>query len=305
MIRGRMSFGRSAATRLLAPAILAALLAAGVVAAGANADARPEVLKAGNPSGTVFAHDNEASRRRGSSPNLLWHGGSVMTSGAAVTSIFWGTSWSSSAGDKVSGLDSFYSGVGGSTYLGTTAEYTDGGGSVSTSVSYSGHLFDSSAAPSHAPSTSAVLAIVAANISSPQPNGYYPVYSDQPRGHANYCAWHSWGTINGVLVQFAFFFKLDGDSGCNPQSTVSGESQGLAALANVSGHELSEALTDPHGDAWYDSSGAENADKCAWTFGHSYVTLANGSRWKIQGNWSNNAYNALAGYDGAGCVDGG
>ena len=56
-------------------------------------------------------------------------------------------------------------------------------------------------------------------------------------------------------MQFGFFWDLDGDSGCDPQSTVAGVSQGLAALANVSGHELSEARTDPRSTGWYDDSG--------------------------------------------------
>jgi hypothetical protein len=103
-----------------------------------------------------------------------------------------------------------------------------------------------------------------------------------------------------VPVQFGFFFKLDGDAGCDPGDTASGHTQGLAALANVSGHELSEAVTDPRNGGWWDTSGAENADKCAWTF-DGLVTLG-GEQWKIQGNWSNAAYNARSGYDGAGCI---
>jgi hypothetical protein len=90
-------------------------------------------------------------------------------------------------------------------------------------------------------------------------------------------------------VQFAFFFNLDGDAGCDPQSTVTGHSQGLAALANVSGHELSEALTDPRNGGWYDRQGAENADKCAWTF-NGNESFTGGSTWKI--------------HTGGGCVNG-
>jgi hypothetical protein len=56
-----------------------------------------------------------------------------------------------------------------------------------------------------------------------------------------------------VTVQFAFFFNLDGDVGCDPKDNTPNRSEGLAALANVSGHELSEARTDPHLDAWYDN----------------------------------------------------
>jgi len=83
----------------------------------------------------------------------------------------------------------------------------------------------------------------------------------------------------------------------------------LAALANVSGHELSEARTDPDSPgAWFDSSGQENGDKCAWTFNVPSVTFSNGTQWKIQGEWSNAAYTAGTGYPNSagqkGCLDG-
>jgi hypothetical protein len=255
--------------------------------------------------GIVFAHGAGHGNPHQGNPQLVYHSGPVLTGGAAVTSIFWGTSWSSNPGDKISGLDSFYGGVGGTKYAGTNTEYTDSGGThVSSKVSYGGHLFDSSAAPSRAPSTSQVLAVVQNNITHPVPNGYYPVYSDQPRGNAGYCAWHSWGTVQGVLVQFGFFFKLDGDAGCDPSDTSGLHSEGLSALANVSGHELSETLTDPNGNAWYDTSGEENADKCAWHFSGKLASFG-GTQWKIQGNWSNAAYTSGTGYlAGTGCVDG-
>src|SRR5262249_27144379 len=112
---------------------------------------------------------------------------------------------------------------------------------------------------------------------------------DLKRGGAGYCAWHSYGSCNGVLVQFGFFFNLDGDPGCDPQDPGTTRSQGLEALANVSGHELSEAITDPRNGGWYDSSGQENPDKCAWKFDQAAV-LSDGSTWRIQGNWSNNSY---------------
>jgi hypothetical protein len=209
----------------------------------------------------------------------------------------------------ISGIDSFYGGVGSTNYAKTNTEYTNSLGQVvSSGVHANAHVTDTSSAPTQAPQTSAILAEVARKYPNPTPNAYYPVYIDQPRGHAGYCAWHSAGTINGTPVQFAFFFKLDGDPGCDPQSPTN-QSEGLQALGNVSGHELSEMMTDPQLNAWYDSKGAENADKCAWTFGANLLNLG-GTSWKIQGNWSNSAYTANRGYTDPssgftrGCIDG-
>jgi hypothetical protein len=280
---------------------IVALLSIAVGRAGAG-EAR-EV----HPSGIVKYHAVKGAGkpgRPGRNPNLSFHGGPIMT-GAVVTPIYWGTSWSNASfvEDKISGLGTFYSGMSGSAYAGTNAEYTDGTAThVGTTVTYTGSILDTSAAPSKAPSTSTILGEVAAKISNPVPNGYYPVYVDTRRGSAGYCAWHSYGTISGVAVQFAFFFNLDGDAGCDPRDTWTSHSQGLGALANVSGHEISEAFTDPHLNAWYDAQGYENSDKCAWTF-HAPVNFS-GSTWKVQGNWSNAAYNANSGYANGGCIDG-
>jgi hypothetical protein len=261
--------------------------------------------------GIHWARGEAPAARPNRSPNLVYHGGPVQH-GTVVQPIFWGVSWGSGAfvGDKISGLQTFYGGVNASTYAATNSEYTDAGGQhVSTSVSVGAPITDLSTATANGSQTGPVLAEVCAQISNPVSNGYYPVYIDQKRGHARFCAWHSTGTCSNVTVQFAFFFNLDGDAGCDPQDTSGLHSQGLAALSNVSGHELSEMLTDPHLDAWFDANGAENSDKCAWTFGTPLLTFTNGSQWKVQGNWSNAAFNGGSGYPNSsgqkGCLDGG
>jgi hypothetical protein len=250
----------------------------------------------------------EARPGGGKSPLMTDHGGKIMPT-AVTESIFWGTTWGT-PGDKISGMDSWYAGFGGSNYAKTSDEYTGSNGQVGASTSYDGSIIDLTASSSGA-NTSTILAEVCKKIPNPDPsgNGYYAVYADTKRGHASYCAYHSYGTCGGTPVQFAYFFNLDGDAGCDPQDTSGLHSQGLAALANVSGHELSEARTDPASPgAWYDSSGAENGDKCAWTFGAPLVTFSNKTKWKIQGEWSNAAYNAGTGYPNSsgqrGCLSG-
>ncbi|HEY8048454.1 MAG TPA: hypothetical protein VIE63_04720 [Ramlibacter sp.] len=259
---------------------------------------------------TREAHGQRAARLRGSrTPDMTFHGGKIMTT-VVSKAIFWGPSWTNASfvGDKIAGLDEWYTYHSGSHYAATSDEYTGTNGQVrSAGFLHSGHVIDTSKPSS---GTSAVLAAVCRNITpDPNGNGYYPVYTDLKRGHANYCAWHSAGSCGGVPVQFAFFFNLDGDAGCDPQDAQTGHSQGLAALANVTGHELSEARTDPATPgAWYDSQGEENGDKCGWTFGAPFVTFTDGSKWKIQGEWSNHAYDTQTGYTNSsgqkGCLSG-
>jgi len=253
---------------------------------------------------------HQASRR---SANMTYHGGKIMPT-ATTKAIFKGTSWTTNS-DKISGMDSWYTGFGGSNYARTVTEYTGSNGSAgSRPTTHQGHYIDNGAETSKG-STSAVLAEVCNALSASgtvidaSGNGYYALYSDQPRGNAGYCAYHSAGTCAGKPIQFAFFWKLDGDAGCDPGDTSGQHSQGLAALANVSGHELAEAMTDPaNPGAWYDGSGAENGDKCAWTFGAPLVQFSNGSWWKIQGEWSNAAFTAGTGYPNSsgqkGCLSG-
>lgn len=248
-----------------------------------------------------FAH----TAHRTSNPDMLWHNGAIMNS-SAVTAIYWGTSWTS-ANPKVSGLQVFYVGFSNSNYAKTSDEYTGTNGQVGPSNTYGGYVIDTTQA-SGGSRTSTILVEVCKAVPSPQANGYYPVYTDVPRGNAGYCAWHSYGTCGTTPVQFAFFFDLDNDPGCDPQDTQTGHPQGVAALANVSAHELSETRTDPRNGGWYDSSGNENGDKCAWTFNVPYVTFSNGTNWKVQGEWSNAAYNGGTGYPNSsgqrGCLDG-
>ena len=254
------------------------------------------------------------SAARTRSPNMTYHGGKIMPT-ATSKAFFRGTSWGTYSGDKMTGIDSWYTGFSGSHYEATVSEFTGTNGTAGSSpTTHQGHYVDTGAETSKG-STSAVLVEVCAGITAsgtaidPSGNGYYALYSDQPRGSVGYCAFHSAGTCNGKAIQFAFFWKLDGDAGCDPADTSGLHSQGLAAIANVTGHELAEAMSDPASPgAWYDGSGAENGDKCAWTFGGPLATFTNGSQWKVQGEWSNAAFTAGTGYPNSsgqkGCIGG-
>jgi len=257
----------------------------------------------------LFLGRGEAGRPGGGSPLMTSHGGTVLPTNK-TKAIFWGPKWATSwENGKIAGLDEFFTGFGGSNYAKASTEYAGTNGQVTATSTYLGHEIDTRPAPSKALSvSSAVSEACSITNNAPDPSALYLIYTETGAGHVNYCAWHSWGSCsNGAPVQVAYMPNIDGLAGCDPQDTWTPHSQGLAALANVTAHELSEAITDPRGAGWFDSSGAENGDKCAWTF-NARVTLHNGSTWKLQGEWSNAAYNNNTGYPNRsgqnGCLDG-
>src|SRR5690242_13977677 len=63
------------------------------------------------------------------SPNMTYHGGVIMPS-SNTKAIFWGTSWGTYTGDKITGMDSWYTGFSNSNYAKTSDEYTGSNGQV-------------------------------------------------------------------------------------------------------------------------------------------------------------------------------
>ena len=248
------------------------------------------------------------------SPVMTSHGGIILAQ-TAVRLVYAGPGWAqpSFVGDKISGLDTFFAGFGGSTYAATAQEYVGSNGSMGPAVAYQGHgspIGQSLDGEDIQSVANAACAEYGSQLAA-MPNAgseLIMIISDKKRASSAYCGYHSAATCdNGQMIQFGFVWNLDDDPSCNPQDSTTGHSQGLAALANVIAHEVQETRSDPHLDGWFDAVNSEIGDKCAWSFGGSPVTLSNGSRWKLQGEWSNSAFNAGTGFhNGAqqpGCID--
>src|SRR5262249_27790291 len=99
--------------------------------------------------------------------------------------------------------------------------------------------------------------------------------------NVQFCAYHGWYTDNQNRTVIYGAMPDAGNTGGGYACSVrdqfgnhiapNGDWVADAEISLIS-HELSEAITDPTvGDAttsaWYDSSGNEDGDKCAWNFG--------------------------------------
>lgn len=264
---------------------------------------------------------------------LSFHGGTVLHN-AKTVAVFWGESWPGDQSDKIGGIQSLLQGLGGSDYIAVTNQYGDRPNSVGAGASYDRSIFDFSAAPSLQISDTNALGQEICKLTNFQPdiNTIYLVYADTPppidgtTGKVSDCGWHSsfWCEWNGTktTATMAYLPNLDAVENCSPDDTATTHSAGLAAVASVTAHEISESITNPYGNGWYDEEGTtlcvsgqqcEIGDKCAWTFQKDaddkdvLVTLSNQTQWKIQMEWSNVAYEAGTGTENLlnqrGCVN--
>lgn len=233
--------------------------------------------------------DFKDSHRSTSNNNLTDHGGNVLPT-SNTYAIWWGNQ-SAFPTDAKSGLDAFFEGLNGSQLLSVSDQYMRG--STSASTFHTNWTDSSSSPPSHGPRVSTIVSeacrVIGRNGQRPDPNGVYFVYTSNFPSGTNYCAWHSHGYCNGVDIKVAYMPNTTGIAGCDPGDLYgcNSYSQGTRSLANVTSHEFMETITNPDLSAWYDNSGSEIGDKCAWQF-NSCVTLTTGS-WQLQEEWSNAA----------------
>lgn len=85
--------------------------------------------------------------------------------------------------------------------------------------------------------------------------------------YTNFCAYHSHLVHNGQT--YAYSNQPYGDPRFCQIGGAPSPNNDLAAdtAATAASHELSEAITDPLGNAWFTSQGNENGDLCAFKYG--------------------------------------
>jgi hypothetical protein len=91
---------------------------------------------------------------------------------------------------------------------------------------------------------------------------------------AAYCAYHNYSSSNTVYANMPFpIYHSDAGFTCSSDAvyptvqTPNGDPDADTEISPTS-HEIMEAITDPDTvTGWYDSSGYENGDECAYVFG--------------------------------------
>ena len=259
---------------------------------------------AGSPGGPV------GGARPGGGPKsngINYHGGPVMVSGVNIYYIWYGN-WSGNTATTI--LTDFANSIGGSPYFNINTTYYNGSSThIPNSVAYVGSTTDNYSRGATALTDADIQTIVSSAISSgalpPDPNGVYFVLTSADVTKSgfctSYCGWHTHGTYTDTTghatdIKYSFVGNpAQCITACAAQSVGPNGNAGADGMVSIIAHELEEAVTDPDLNAWYDTRGYENADKCAWTFGTT-STAANGAKYNmtlgarnylIQRNWVN------------------
>jgi hypothetical protein len=253
-----------------------------------------------------LGHAGKPGGGGGKSNGINYHGGPVMVSGVNIYYIWYGN-WSGNTAMTI--LTDFANSIGGSPYFNINTTYYNGSSThIPNSVSYAGFATDNYSQGSTGLSDGAIQAIVSNAIGTgalpKDANGVYFVLTSADVTKSgfctSYCGWHTHGTYTDGTGNTDIKYSFVGNpaqciTACAAQSVGPNGNAGADGMVSIIAHELEEAATDPDLSAWWDISGHENADKCAWTFGATYTT-SNGAKanmnlggldFLIQRNWVN------------------
>ena len=243
---------------------------------------------------------------------INYNGGPVLKGNPVPVYIIWYGNWNGTGSNTqttINLIETFLgaNALGGSGYERINTTYGDTTGNVSGNLLFTKEVRDTGSQGTRL-RNSRISAAISAQLTSgalpTDPNGVYifATSSDVKESGfcTQFCGFHTHQTLNGQDIKWAFIGNTDQcPSGCEIQATgpnsPSAGVGGADGMINVITHETEETITDPDLNAWFDSAGQEDADKCNFKFGPTQ-TAANGARfnqtfgghnWMIQMEWEN------------------
>jgi len=250
---------------------------------------------------------------------INYNGGPVLH-GTVPIYVIWYGNWNGTGSNTqatVSLIDTFLNSLGNSAIELVNTTYGDATANVSGNLNLGGQIFDTGSQGTKL-SNSRLSAIVSRSFSNglpTDPNGVYVVITSSNVSEqgfcTQFCGFHTRQTLNGADIKWAFVGNVDRcPSGCEAQATGPNSPAtnvgGVDGITNTLTHETEEAISDPDLNAWFDSSGQENADKCNFNFGavttctsgngctpaavsagSKFNQTFGGHNWLLQQNWRN------------------
>jgi hypothetical protein len=304
--------------KLRGVSLLVGLLLA-AFATSAQAASPGAMNPAGKIRGVVPAH-GQSSRLPKRTSNLNYNGGPVMHTNT-VYAIYWVPPGYTVSSNYESLINRYFgdvahdNGLTSNVYFSDTQYYDTTSGTrayIGYNSTFAGSIVDTDAFPANGCSdrytrvclTDAQLQAEIKHAIGTRPTGLGTEYFlFTPKGVGScvgsqcafsyYCAYHSQiGSGNSAILYANMPYSMTVPSACGTGQSPNGND--ADSTINVTSHEHNETITDPLGTAWYDRSGNEDGDKCAWNFGAvsgtsgaEYNQVINGNHYYLQQEWSN------------------
>ena len=286
--------------------------------AGALAAAPGTMNPAGKIRGVVPAH-GQKSHQPGSNNNLSYHGGPVMHVNK-VYAIYWFPPGSTYDATYQPVINTYFgdvaaaSGQSSNVYYSDT-QYSDTTGPIQYSSTFGGPILDTNAYPANgckdrytsicltdAQLQNEIQSVISTNHLTPNLSTEFFMFTPKGVGScagsscafSYYCAYHSQiGTGGNAILYANMPYAMTVPSACGSGESPNGSD--ADSTLNVVSHEHNETITDPLGTAWFDNSGNEDGDKCAWNFGAAlggapgaeYNQVIRRHDYYLQQEWSN------------------
>lgn len=272
----------------------------------------------GKGGGTRLNPPSHSSVLAAGANQIDFNGGPVLdTAPGSPTKLYyiWYGDWTQDPGAN-NILTTYANSVGGSPYFSiNTTYYNASSANVVNQAAYGGSFTVNTYPSSNPPGvyaktlTDTDIYNIVASVSPTDTNGVYFVLTSPDVGEStgfctSYCGWHTAGSIGGRMIKYSFVG--DAATACpgacewqakGPNSPSSPPYGGGDGMVSVVAHEFEESVTDPQPNSGWvqNSTGQENADKCAWTFGTTstapngalYNMTLGGLNYLIQQNWVN------------------
>jgi hypothetical protein len=297
--------------------VVLGLSVVGAASASGDGPTDPTAPVSGGMGGVVPPHDQVGLVSSFAFIPVTYHGGPVMHTNKTYT-IYWNPTGYTMASSYRSLINRYFvdvaaaSGLTSNVYYSDTQYYGPGAVHILYSSTYGGTYNDTHAFP--ATNGCALVSGMTKCLSDPQLrteisrvialNGWVANASTQffiftPNhvrscfgsscSFTSFCAYHSYYG-NVIYANQPYAYAVPSACGINYATSTPPNGFAVDSTLSVASHEHKEAITDPHLNAWYDSSGNETSDKCAWTFGTitaGHNQLIHGHYYILQRSWSN------------------
>lgn len=209
-------------------------------------------------------------RKRVSEPPIIYHGGRTMKN-ANIYTIYYGAWNTTIMKSSVKLITHFFNNIHKTDAWNVQRQYIGGSTVIEKKI-----ILDNYSLGKNYPDVQQIIknSIISGKLPIDTDGIYYVITSKDvliTDFCKSFCGYHSYFDFNNTKIIYSFVGDSTACVGCSPIRDSINNNVVADTTMSIVFHELVEAMSDPYLDAWFDTFGYENADKCSWNYGKTYL----------------------------------